>query len=327
MRVRYRNLGRTGLSVSEIGFGCGTTADLMIHGTPEERRAAVARALEFGINYFDTAPVYGDGASETNLGAALRELGAQPLVATKVALAASDFDDIQSAVIRSVEASLKRLDLEALPLIQLHNRVGQARAAKSAFGTGALLTADDVLGPHGVVEGFRALRERGLVRYFGCSAYGGDVAVIRRLIASDMFDAIIVSYSLLNTTAWQEQNLKTHVADYGKVGAKAAAAGMGTIALRVLEGGILAGDTPQTPTARPSPDHVAMQEQARLLCTRLAPSDPSLSEIAIRFALGNEEISTVLIGFSEIRQIEEAVRFSSAGPLSAELRHRLLEVG
>ena len=320
MGVALRRLGRTGLAVSEIGFGCGTTADLMIHGTPEMRRRAVARALELGINYFDTAPVYGETASESHLGQALRELGARPIVATKVALVDDDLEDICGAVVHSVEASLGRLGLDTLPLIQLHNRVGARRAAKGEFGTGALLTVADVLGPRGVVEGFLALRKRGLVHHFGCSAYGGEVAAIQQLVDSGAFDAIIVNYSVLNRTAWQAAGPPARVRDYGGIARRASAAGMGAIALRVLEGGVLAGTESAT---RRGPDLEAMTAQARALRTSLAPGDPPMTELAIRFALSNREVSTVLIGFSDIAQIDEAVRCAAAGPLPADLLHRV----
>ena len=61
--MEYRTLGRTGLRVSALGFGCGNVGGLLIRGAPAERERAVARALELGINYFDTAPLYGDGQS------------------------------------------------------------------------------------------------------------------------------------------------------------------------------------------------------------------------------------------------------------------------
>ena len=80
---------------------------------------------------------------------ALRELDAKPFVATKIALSLTDLDDIPGAVTRSVEASIERLGLARLALVQLHNRVGAARAAKADIGVGALLTVDDVLGADG----------------------------------------------------------------------------------------------------------------------------------------------------------------------------------
>ena len=69
--MNYRALGRTGLKVSEIGFGCGNVGGLMIRGEHADQVKAVARAMELGINYFDTASQYGDGQSESNLGRVL----------------------------------------------------------------------------------------------------------------------------------------------------------------------------------------------------------------------------------------------------------------
>lgn len=270
--MKRRPLGRTGLDVPEIGFGCGPTAGLMVRGSFAERREAVARALALGIDYFDTAPVYGDTASEAHLGETLRALGAKPTIATKVALEERDFGDIRAATIRSAEASVERLG-GPVALIQLHNRVAFHRAAKAEYGSGALLHVDDVLGPGGVVEAFRALRERGLVRCFGCSAYGGDPAAVARLIDSGAFDAIIVNYSMLNRTAWEPDG--TAARNYAGAGKRAAAAGMGVIGLRVLEGGALVDKADE----------------------------------AVRFALSNRELSTVLIGFSDTAQIEAAATF------------------
>ena len=79
----YRPLGNTGIDVSEIGFGCGNVGGLMIRGEHGAQVQAVARAMELGINYFDTAPSYGDGQSETNLGRVLKELSADVYVGTK----------------------------------------------------------------------------------------------------------------------------------------------------------------------------------------------------------------------------------------------------
>ena len=67
--MEYRVLGRTNLRVSALGFGCGNVGGLMVRGTPAERERAVARALDLGVNFFDTAPLYGDGVSEEHLGA------------------------------------------------------------------------------------------------------------------------------------------------------------------------------------------------------------------------------------------------------------------
>src|ERR1700761_4566481 len=143
--VEQRKLGSTGLTVSGIGFGCGTGAALMIGGDPQEQLAAVQRALDAGITYFDTAPIYGAGKSEISLGRTLKALNANPTVATKVALELSDLDDIAGSTVKSIEASLKRLQRDRVDVVHLHNRVARERAAKSDVGVGALLTLDDIL--------------------------------------------------------------------------------------------------------------------------------------------------------------------------------------
>ena len=121
--MEYRQLGRTGLEVSALGFGCGAVGGLLVKGDRKDMEQVVARAIELGINYFDTARVYGDGQSEANLGLVLEALKADVLVGTKVRLLAEQMDLIEDAVVASVEGSLKRLRLDRVDLIQLHNGV------------------------------------------------------------------------------------------------------------------------------------------------------------------------------------------------------------
>ncbi len=82
--IEKRTLGRTGLAVSALGFGCGAVGGLMVRGTPQEQERAIARALEWGVNYFDTAADYGAGESERNLGRVLAKLKPDILVGTKI---------------------------------------------------------------------------------------------------------------------------------------------------------------------------------------------------------------------------------------------------
>jgi aryl-alcohol dehydrogenase-like predicted oxidoreductase len=310
--VKLRTLGRTELAVSEIGFGCGPTGGLMINGSAAERREAVACALDLGINYFDTAAVYGAGVSETHLGETLRELGARVAVATKVALAPGDLRDIVGAVQRSVEDSLRRLGLGELALIQLHNRIGLERAARAPFGTGALLASADVAGPDGVLEAFERLRTRGLVHHFGCSAFGGDMGMVRNLIDGDRFEVLTLHYSILNRTAWSAHQ-GAAMLDYAQVGRRAASRHMATVALRVLEGGALAE---AGTAARRDPATCAAAARLAETLDR-AGIDPA--EGAIRFVLSNPEVGVVLVGFSDIREIRAAASYSNRGPLDRNL--------
>src|SRR5579871_4333753 len=106
--MEQRLLGRTGLCVSALGFGCGSIGGLFVRGDEAEQRRAFDEAVAAGITYFDTAPGYGDGRSETNLGRVLAETDASVVVGTKVRLDAADLADAAGAVRWSLEASLRR---------------------------------------------------------------------------------------------------------------------------------------------------------------------------------------------------------------------------
>src|SRR5438105_210489 len=122
--MEQRPLGNTGLTVSALGFGCGAVGGLMVRGDPAEQRQAVARAIEAGITYFDTAASYGDGLSETNLGRVLSELRPSNIVVgTKVRLSPDDFQRARQGVRASIEASLKRLGRERVDILHLHNPI------------------------------------------------------------------------------------------------------------------------------------------------------------------------------------------------------------
>src|ERR671924_1887139 len=121
--MQYRTVGKTGVKISEIGFGCGKNAVLMVKAPYEEQLRAVRHALDQGITFFDTAFAYGLGKSEENLGRILNDLGANPFISTKIRLEADAVGDIKSATIRAVEAALSRLGRDRIDLIQLHNRI------------------------------------------------------------------------------------------------------------------------------------------------------------------------------------------------------------
>lgn len=301
--MKRRPLGRTGLAVSEIGFGCGPTAGLMVRGDDKARRDAVARALELGIDYFDTAPAYGDTVSEKNLGETLRALKAKPVIATKIALELGDLSDIPGAVTHSVESSIVRLGVKRLDLVQLHNRVAASRAAKADIGTGAMLTVDDVLAAGGVVQTLERLRARGLVAHIGCCAYGGEPAAVAKLIDSGAFATVLLHYSLANPSAFGACPQGRR--DYARLGARAAAAGMGAIALRVLDGGALLGN--------PAADIATLAQEA---CS-------DLPAFALRFVLSSDSVATALVGFSNLAQIEAACAAAGAGKLPTDILGRV----
>src|SRR3954468_2960851 len=111
--MQLRTFGRTKMQLSVLGFGCGAVGGLMVRGEPADQERTIARALDAGVNYFDTAVQYGDGKSEENLGRVLRALKPKDaIVGSKVRLPPEMFGHIAEAAAASLEGSLKRLQLE-----------------------------------------------------------------------------------------------------------------------------------------------------------------------------------------------------------------------
>ena len=127
--MKYRNLGATGLQVSEIGFGGwgigGTKGNVPAYGPTkdEESIRALERAFELGVTFYDTADLYGDGHSEALIGESFHNKRDQVLVATKVGYLSweQEPDFSPQAIRHSVEQSLRRLRTDYIDLLQFHN--------------------------------------------------------------------------------------------------------------------------------------------------------------------------------------------------------------
>jgi len=131
--MRKSFLGRTGLAISELAFGGGVTGGILINPNEAIRHDALQRAVAAGINWIDTAAIYGDGASEETIGRHLRALTPQPHVSTKVRLEADDMHDVAGTIERGLERSLRRLQSESLALFQLHNHLGHGVGERLAL--------------------------------------------------------------------------------------------------------------------------------------------------------------------------------------------------
>ena len=243
----YRPLGSTGLNVSEIGFGAGNVGGLMIRGEHGEQVKAVARAMELGINYFDTAPSYGDGVSETNLGRVLKELSADVYVGTKFRVTTHEPGRIKGNVIASVEESLTRLQREQVDLMQMHNHV--ASPSTSSGPADGSVTPEEALGE--VVDALRELREQGKVRFFGMTAVG-ETAALHQIIESGTLNTVQSVYNLVNPSAGTAVPSGFDMPDYGNLIGRASANGMGVLVIRVLAAGALSGEATRHPVAVPS---------------------------------------------------------------------------
>lgn len=310
-------LGKTGLEVSRLGFGCGAVGGLMVRGEARDQIRAVERALELGINYFDTAPLYGNGESEKNLGRTLTTLKAQVLVGTKVRLSAADLLRIPQAVTASLEASLSRMGCEQVDLLQLHNAIGQGE-----LGPAQVLQE--------VMPAMERLRAQGKARFCGITAVG-ESAALHQVIDSGAIDTAQVVFNLLNPSAGREMEVAAPARNYRNLLAHASRARVGTINIRVLAGGALAATTQRHPLGSPAvepigtgADYHADVEQARRLMPLVQEGlVDSLIEASLRLAIAQREIATVLVGYSTLDQLEYAAACVAKGPLPQAASSRL----
>lgn len=330
--MEQRAFGRTGLRVSALGFGTGAVGGLFVRGEGTEQKRAITRALDAGVTYFDTAPSYGDGRSEENLGRALGELGVWPdvVVGTKVRLQPADLADPIAAIQRSCEASLRRLGRASIDLLQLHNPIVTSDAGgEPGIGSSRGLPVDVVGGL--VAEGMRTLVTRGSVRHVGITGLG-ETRAVRTIATGGQFATVQTYFNAANPSAGYA-GASGGAQDFAGLIGAAAAAGRGVIAIRVMAAGALMARRDRHPNAGdPGPVLQRGGEYDRDLDRAQAIQDiaaelgcESPLELALRFALATPGISTALVGFSDLGQVEDALRWAGRGPLPGDAARRVVD--
>lgn len=213
----YRPLGRTGFEMSDISFGCGGLND----------PAVVRRAIDRGINYFDTAPDYSHASSERALGEALQGVPRdQMFVVSKFCTPNGHLshDAPTKAVIEAVEDSLRRLSTDYLDGVLIH----------------ACNSTDRLMAPT-FHEAFDRLRDAGKVRFLGVSSHTPRLEeVMTHAVRSDRFDLIMCAY---NFESWPAQK---------RIFAEAHERGVGVVAMKTLIGAYNSQLSDFTPTERQS---------------------------------------------------------------------------
>jgi aryl-alcohol dehydrogenase-like predicted oxidoreductase len=194
--MEYRRLGRTGLDVSRVGFG-GAPIGLQNYLTPGDRDApdvraaavaAIREAVAGGVNYFDTAPAYGDGRSERSMGEALETLRDGVVIATKYGLEPARGGEDRTARLR---ASLERLRTDRVDVLQLHG---------STFSDER---ADEVLAS-GVLDWAREMQAAGRAGFTGITAEGPSGG-LERILRSGKVDVLQTAYSVIYQSACDHQ--------------------------------------------------------------------------------------------------------------------------
>ena len=320
--MEMRTFGRTGMQVSVLGFGCGAVGGLMVRGAAADQERAIGRALDVGINYFDTAVQYGNGASETHLGRALASLKPKnAIVGTKVRIPSARFGQIAATVTESLDGSLQRLGMSQVDIFHLHNPI-------TVNGGGESLSARQVL--EEVVPSFQALQKAGKTRFIGITAVG-DTAALHQVIDANVFDSAQVSYNMLNPSAAEALPAGYPAQDYGRLFDHTQKAGAGVVGIRVLAGGALSGSAERHPIASPPPEPIGSalrydDDLAR--AQRLAPLvsegfAATLPEAATRFAISHPAMGTILVGMATVDEFEAALAAVLKGPLPAAAMQRL----
>ena len=314
--MEKKQFGNTDLAVSRLTLGCGAVGGLMTKGAAADQDRAVAWARDNGINFFDTAASYGNGASEKNLGRALGGKTDGLVISSKVGIYKKDLQDISAAITASLEASLRRLKLDYIDIYQLHNTLG-----RSDFrGT---LQFSQIM--EEVIPAFERLRDSGKVRFLGFTAKG-EADDINRLIHTGVFSSAQVFYNLLVPSAGEQTPTGYPADDFKMLLNTTRANGVGAIGVRVLAGGALTGTENRHPLGMPvvtpigSDTDYATDVRRGLAFTPLVEAGyaASLTELAIRYVISNPALPTTEIGIATIEELQYATAAVNKGPLSDE---------
>ncbi len=304
--MQYRNLGRTGLSVSEIGFGAwGIGGSMWIGAEEDESVRALHRAIELGVNFIDTARGYGE--SERIVGGVLRSYGRDDLyVATKVPPknliwpapdGVDPMDAFPGSHIRaSLETSLAASGLEAFDVLQFH------------------VWSDEWVGRGDWLETVQALKDEGKIRFFGVSINDYQPENALALIASGTVDTVQVIHNVFHQQP--ETSLFPACLE----------AGVGVIVRVALDEGGLTGRI-TAGTTFPDGDFrnvyfsgdrpAEVEKHVQALVDDVGISVDEVADLALRYVLAQPAVSTVIAGMRTVRHVERNVATSDGVPLTS----------
>jgi len=255
----------------------------------------VERALELGINYFDTAPLYGQGRSEKVLGHALKGVSEPYYLATKVGYFPSPYDYTRDTVWRGFEASLQRLQRDSVDLVQIHE------AEQAGW--------DGIFGKGRTLEALLEMQEQGLVKHIGLT--GSDLELMRdALRESDAFVSVItfLKYDLLVQTA-KEILLPT-----------ASERDVAVILASPLHFGLLGSKRDAWMESGRFAELYPKLEKVEAL---LADESGDIPDLGLRYLLSDPTVSMILTGAANIAELETSTAVADGCHLSPDLIARI----
>lgn len=311
--MKYRTLGRTGFEVSEIGFGAwGIGGELWKGSRDDESLKALHLAIDRGVNFIDTALVYGNGHSETLVGKVVKERDEEILIATKVPPknqvwpARGSLEEVfpSDYVVKCVEQSLNNLETERIDLIQLH------------------VWNPDWLDQEEWIQTVSLLKNQGKISCFGVSVNDHQPDSAVPLVRSGLIDTVQVIYNIFDQSPEDELLPVCGEQNVGVI-----------VRVPFDEGSLTGKITPQTVFPKGDWRNLYFKEdrkkqvweRAQNLEKLLNEDVNTLPELALRFCLSSEKVSTVIPGMRKTAHVEANTAVSDAGSLPTALISRLHE--
>lgn len=310
--MNYRTLGRTGISVSEVGYGAwGIGGVQWTGGDDDEAKRALNLAIDRGLNFIDTALAYGRGHSERLVGEVARARSERIFIATKIPpknlqwpAQAVPLEEAFPAdyIVECTEKSLRNLGVETIDLQQFH------------------VWHDNWVERTEWIEAITKLREQGKIRYVGISINDYQPANAIKALRTGHIDAVQVIYNLFEQAPNDELYPVCQELNIG-------------VLARVPfdEGGLTGAITPDT--VFPEDDFRSwffrgdrkqkVFDRVEKLKALLGAEAASLPELALRFTLSHDAVSTVIPGMRSTRHVESNIACSDGRKLSANLLERL----
>jgi aryl-alcohol dehydrogenase-like predicted oxidoreductase len=292
--MHYRTLGRTGLRVSEIGYGSWGIGNSGWRGASDEESArALNRAIDLGLNFIDTALGYGNGHSERLIGKLLRDRSETIHVATKIppknmrwpARPGTPVEEAFPAdhVVASTETSLRHLGVDTIDIQQFH------------------VWSDEWVGRGDWLEAVERLKRDGKIRFFGVSINDYEPDNALKLVESGAVDSVQIIYNIFEQTP--EDRLFPACRQHN----------VGVIVRVALDEGGLTGQI-RADTVFPEGDFREnyfrgerkreVEERAMRIVKDLAIAPDAIAETALRFVLSHPAVSTVIPGMRSVRNVE-----------------------